>query len=84
MLSATKKDKYSRTHELKINREYFERVYSGQKRFEIRKNDRDFQVNDWVYLCCENQKLAVKIIYVTNYEQKQDYVVFGFTLGEEP
>ena len=35
-----------RYHRLKTLPPYFERVQSGQKTFEIRKNDRDFQVGD--------------------------------------
>lgn len=33
-------------HDLKILPEYYEAVVFGRKRFEIRKNDRDFQVGD--------------------------------------
>ncbi len=35
-----------KTHELKLDINYFEDVKSGLKNFEIRKNDRDFQVGD--------------------------------------
>lgn len=35
-----------KTHELKLDINYFEDVKSGFKNFEIRKNDRDFQVGD--------------------------------------
>jgi hypothetical protein len=35
-----------RHHKLKTLPTYFERVQLGQKTFEIRKNDRDFQVGD--------------------------------------
>lgn len=38
------------THELKTINPYFEDIYSGSKRFELRKNDRDFQVGDKVNL----------------------------------
>lgn len=76
-------EKYSRTHRVKIEEVYLERILSGQKRFEIRKNDRDYQVNDWVHLNCENRTVAVKIIYISDYEQKPGYIVFGFTIGEE-
>ena len=37
-------------HELKINPEYFKSVITGAKPFEIRRNDRDFKVGDFVAL----------------------------------
>lgn len=37
-------------HELKIWPIYFEKVLSGEKTFELRKNDRDFQVGDVLIL----------------------------------
>lgn len=37
-------------HKLKIYPEYFEAVRSKQKTFEIRKNDRDYQVGDSLIL----------------------------------
>ena len=39
-----------KTHELKTLPEYFEQVWNGNKRFELRKNDRDFQENDILIL----------------------------------
>lgn len=36
--------------ELKIRQEYFESILSGEKRFEIRENDRNFQVGDILVL----------------------------------
>lgn len=33
-------------HELKLDIKYFDDVKSGKKNFEVRKNDRDFQVGD--------------------------------------
>jgi hypothetical protein len=38
------------THDLKTVQPYFERAKSGEKPFEFRKNDRDFQTGDFVYL----------------------------------
>lgn len=38
------------THSLKIEPEYFQLVQSGRKRFEIRKDDRNFQEGDEVEL----------------------------------
>ena len=37
-------------HDLKILPKYFEQVVSGKKTFELRKNDRDFRVNDMFVL----------------------------------
>lgn len=37
-------------HELKIFPEYFNKVISGEKTFEIRKNDRNFLVGDYIAL----------------------------------
>lgn len=37
-------------HELKLDTFYFDDVKSGLKTFEIRKNDRDYQVGDLLSL----------------------------------
>lgn len=39
-----------KTHELKLDIKYFDDVKSGKKNFEIRKNDRYFQVGDTLEL----------------------------------
>lgn len=38
------------THELKTDPEVFDAVRRGEKRFEIRKDDRGFVVGDWLRL----------------------------------
>ena len=38
------------THELKIRPQFFDKVISGEKTFEIRKNDRNFIVGDRIIL----------------------------------
>ena len=38
------------THELKIHPDYFDVVASNVKTFEIRENDRNYQVGDWLIL----------------------------------
>jgi hypothetical protein len=37
-------------HHLKTETEYFQAVDNGLKKFELRKNDRDFQIGDMLYL----------------------------------
>lgn len=82
-----------RTHDLKILPSYFDQVANGNKPFEIRKNDRDFKVND-VLLLREieptrsvhepikytDRMVAAKVTYITDFEQKPDYVVMGISL----
>lgn len=37
-------------HELKIESKYFTDILKGIKKFEIRKNDRNYQVGDYLIL----------------------------------
>lgn len=77
-------------HNLKIKEEYATAKLYGNKMFEIRKNDRDFKAGDIVrysvvypngkkpsliYHAIED-KLFV-ITYITDFEQKNGFVVFG-------
>lgn len=75
-------------HELKCHPEYFHRVVSGQKPFEIRKNDRDFQVGDTVILKEFDPAIGWPdhgsyetwlgtITYLTTFEQKEGWCVFA-------
>lgn len=76
-------------HELKTLPRFFWRVADNQKGFEVRKNDRDFQVGDDVTLIYFNPEdkndyndpIYVKITYVLHGGQfgiKSGYCVFGF------
>ncbi|CAB3441059.1 TPA: DUF3850 domain-containing protein [Listeria monocytogenes] len=79
----------SKSHELKILSEYFWDIVVEQKTFEIRKNDRDFQVGDRLILKefkrgkLTRRWIAVEVTYITNYEQKEGYVVMGIKLDED-
>lgn len=72
-------------HQLKIAPEYFNAIVSEKKTFEIRKNDRDFKIGDrvilkeWVDENYTHQSIQAEISYVTDYEQKEGYVVFGLS-----
>lgn len=37
-------------HDLKILPQYFEAVKTGKKKFELRRNDRDYKVGDEIHL----------------------------------
>ena len=79
-----------KTHCLKTKPQYFEAVCVGAKTFEIRSDDRDFQVNDRVILVeydqienrytgrvCPNDGVTFRISYITAFEQKPGFIVFG-------
>ena len=74
-----------RVHELKIGSEFFEAVKDGRKKFEIRKNDRNYKVGDVLmlleydkyYEAFTGEKITVEIIYMTDYAQQDGYVVLG-------
>lgn len=75
-------------HELKIQSCYFNAILSGDKLFEIRRNnDRGYQKGDTVtlrecdlgliHILYSGREINAEITYVTNYEQKPKFVVFG-------
>ena len=90
-------------HELKLSTKYFKDVVDLKKTFEIRKNDRNFEVGDVLalsaydsfyhryakngYITHRNQNdfchlneadtIFFDITYITDYEQKDGYVVMS-------
>lgn len=70
-------------HELKILPKYFEAVVSGNKRFEIRKNDRNYKKGDILRLNeyqdgqYTGDVHVAEITYITDYAQQDGYVVLG-------
>lgn len=75
-------------HHLKIHPDYFNPVRLGVKTFEIRKNDRDFQVGDSLLLkeyaneTFTGNMVKVLVTYLTGYAQQDDYVVMAIELQD--
>lgn len=56
-------------HKLKIQPQYYKKVVSGEKRFEIRKDDRDFKVGDLIRLQeFENEYTGRETLYEIIYK----------------
>lgn len=76
--------KIPKSHNLKTLPIYFEAAAKGIKTFEIRKNDRNFEIGEQISLLEHDglvytgREIRGEIIYITDYEQKKGYVVLGF------
>lgn len=70
------------THELKTWPEYFNRIAIGQKKFEVRKNDRDFQVGDNLFLREYDPKS--QSFSGGTFDVKVTYILYGGSFGIEP
>ena len=79
-----------KTHQLKTLEWSFDAIMSGTKRFEIRNNDREFQVGDFLHLrrfhdsefgdaYYTGEETYVRILYLTSFEQKSGFVVLGIS-----
>lgn len=72
-------------HELKIVAPYFYDVLDGIKTFEIRKNDRKYNLGDTLDLREYNQfgkfytgrRCAVNVTYITTFAQRKGWCVLG-------
>lgn len=80
-----------KVHNLKIAPKYLRDIIIGAKRFEVRRNDRNYKVGDILSLEEFDSKgytgkfLNVEITYILNDPAycKQDYVILGFKLRLE-
>lgn len=78
-------------HNLKTWPGYFQATWVGDKTFEIRKNDREFKERDEIVLEewePGNMEYTGRVIegfirYMTDYEQKQGYVVLQIEITEK-
>ncbi|MBQ0097361.1 MAG: DUF3850 domain-containing protein [Oscillospiraceae bacterium] len=71
-------------HELKIKKKYFYDIIKGIKKFEVRKNDRNFKVGDYLALNefeedYTGRSCLVKVIYLLDNPEycKEGFVVMG-------
>ena len=71
-------------HELKLQQPFFDDVYYNRKKFEVRKNDRNYKVGDRLKIIefpSENPRYVLKDIeYILEggqYGIEKDYVVLG-------
>lgn len=70
-------------HDLKIEPQYFNAVCEGLKKFEIRKNDRNYKNHDLLLLKeyekgeYTGQEVLRQISFITDYEQKDGFVVMS-------
>lgn len=81
-----------RIHQLKTWPEYFDSIINGVKTFELRKNDRDYQVDDYLLLkrydpigqCYTGDEVKVRITYILNggsFGLKKRYCVMGINIS---
>lgn len=67
-------------HQLKIQQCYLCHILTGEKTFEIRKNDRDFQVGDTIrFLPLEDDNYNAYDIVSPIPEYRINYVMSGFS-----
>ena len=79
-----------KTHDLKIEKKYFNDVIAERKKFEVRKNDRGYQVNDILSLneydkdnqVYTGRHISVKVLYILDDSAflKEGYVVLSIAI----
>lgn len=72
-------------HRLKCWPEFFEAIWDGSKPFEIREDDRDYAVGHNLHLQewdpktekYTGREITKQVTYITDWAQRNDYVVMG-------
>ena len=77
------------THELKILPKYYEEVLNGNKTFELRKDDRDYKINDvlrlkeWDETYYTGRTFICTVKYILrdcpDYGLKKGFVILGIS-----
>ena len=75
----------TKIHAIKCYPEFFDYIDCGSKHFEIRKNDTDYRVGDFLQIIkyCPIQEIFIgepihrEITYMTDFEQKEGFVVLS-------
>lgn len=83
-------------HVLKCWPQFMPRIASGQKTFEIRKSDRDYQVGDMLRLqhfdpdtsvqrmhSGRHEDILAEVVYISSAYQQEGYVVLGIRVFQE-
>jgi hypothetical protein len=73
------------THQLKCLPDFFIAIWIGAKRFEIRRNDRNYSVGDTLVLreyddyeeTYSGREMTFRVTYTTTFEQKDGFIVMG-------
>lgn len=78
-------------HELKCWPEFFQAAWVGDKTFEIRSNDRDFNERDEIvlqeFIMADNEytgrEIEGVITYITGWDQRNGNVVFSYRVTRQ-
>ncbi|WP_339197818.1 DUF3850 domain-containing protein [Paenibacillus sp. FSL P4-0176] len=82
-------ERTTKKHELKVLPEYFKALWDGIKTFEVRLNDRDYQVGDMLFLLEIDPEtkirtgsgLCKRVTYILDAPEyvKEGYVIMGLS-----
>jgi hypothetical protein len=78
---------HRKTHELKTDPESFDATWAGLKKYEVRFNDRNYQIGDWLRLCrtkysSEEMKQGLPLEYTPQtYEFQIRHILTGPVYG---